>query len=339
MEQLNWKCLPFGYIKTDYNVRCRYRDGKWSEPEVSSSEYVDVHIAATGLHYGQEAFEGMKAYMGKDGKVRVFRWNENAKRLMLSAEGVKMAQVPEKLFREAVFKVVNLNRKFVPPYGSGATLYIRPLLFGSGAEVGVKPAAEYTFLVFVTPVGPYFKEGIKPVNMMICRDVDRAAPLGTGIYKVGGNYAASLRAIVKAKAEGYSSTIFLDAKEKKYIDECGPANFFGIKNNTYITPKSESILNSITNKSLIDVAGSLGIKTERRRVQVEELSSFTEAGACGTAAVISPIGKIVDPDMNMIYEYCRDGKPGEITMKLYNKLTGIQLGDVEDEFGWMTEVE
>lgn len=339
MEQLNWKCLPFGYIKTDYNVRCRYRDGKWSEPEVSSSEYVDVHIAATGLHYGQEAFEGMKAYMGKDGKVRVFRWNENAKRLMLSAEGVKMAQVPEKLFREAVFKVVNLNRKFVPPYGSGATLYIRPLLFGSGAEVGVKPAAEYTFLVFVTPVGPYFKEGIKPVNMMICRDVDRAAPLGTGIYKVGGNYAASLRAIVKAKAEGYSSTIFLDAKEKKYIDECGPANFFGIKNNTYITPKSESILNSITNKSLIDVAGSLGIKTERRRVQVQELSSFTEAGACGTAAVISPIGKIVDPDMNMIYEYCRDGKPGEITMKLYNKLTGIQLGDVEDEFGWMTVVE
>lgn len=339
MEQLNWKCLPFGYIKTDYNVRCRYRDGKWSEPEVSSSEYIDVHIAATGLHYGQEAFEGMKAYMGKDGKVRVFRWDENAKRLKLSAEGVKMAPVPEELFREAVFKVINLNRKFVPPYGSGATLYIRPLLFGSGAEVGVKPAAEYTFLVFVTPVGPYFKEGIKPVNMMICRDVDRAAPLGTGIFKVGGNYAASLRALVRAKTEGYSSTIFLDAKEKKYIDECGPANFFGIKNNTYITPKSESILNSITNKSLIDVAESMGIKTERRRVPVEELSSFTEAGACGTAAVISPIGKIVDPDMNMIYEYCRDGKPGEITMKLYNKLTGIQCGDVEDEFGWMTEVE
>lgn len=339
MEQLNWKCLPFGYIKTDYNVRCRYRDGKWSEPEVSSSEYIDVHIAATGLHYGQEAFEGMKAYMGKDGKVRVFRWDENAKRLKLSAEGVKMAPVPEELFREAVFRVINLNRKFVPPYGSGATLYIRPLLFGSGAEVGVKPAAEYTFLVFVTPVGPYFKEGIKPVNMMICRDVDRAAPLGTGIFKVGGNYAASLRALVRAKTEGYSSTIFLDAKEKKYIDECGPANFFGIKNNTYITPKSESILNSITNKSLIDVAESMGIKTERRRVPVEELSSFTEAGACGTAAVISPIGKIVDPDMNMIYEYCRDGKPGEITMKLYNKLTGIQCGDVEDEFGWMTEVE
>ena len=339
MEQLNWKCLPFGYIKTDYNVRCRYRDGKWGDLEVSSSEYIDVHIAATGLHYGQEAFEGMKAYMGKDGKVRVFRWDENAKRMILSAGGVKMAPVPEELFREAVFKAISLNRKFVPPYGSGATLYVRPLLFGSGAEVGVKPAAEYTFLVFVTPVGPYFKEGIKPVNMMICRDVDRAAPLGTGIFKVGGNYAASLRALVKAKEQGYSSTIFLDAREKKYIDECGPANFFGIKGNTYITPKSESILNSITNKSLIEVAGSLGIKTERRRVPVEELSSFTEAGACGTAAVISPIGKIVDPDKNMIYEYCKDGKPGEVTMKLYNKLVAIQNGDAEDEFGWMTVVE
>ncbi len=339
MEQLNWKCLPFGYIKTDYNVRCRYRDGKWGDLEVSSSEYIDVHIAATGLHYGQEAFEGMKAYMGKDGKVRVFRWDENAKRLIFSAGGVKMAPVPEELFREAVFKVINLNKKFVPPYGSGANLYIRPLLFGSGAEVGVKPATEYTFLVFVTPVGPYFKEGIRPVNMMICRDVDRAAPLGTGIFKVGGNYAASLRALVKAKELGYSSTIFLDAREKKYIDECGPANFFGIKDNTYITPKSESILNSITNKSLIEVAGSLGIKAERRRVPVEELSSFTEAGACGTAAVISPIGKIVDPDTNMIYEYCKDGKPGEVTMKLYNKLVAIQNGDAADEFGWMTVVE
>ncbi len=339
MEQLNWKCLPFGYIKTDYNVRCRYRDGKWGDLEVSSSEYIDVHIAATGLHYGQEAFEGMKAYMGKDGKVRVFRWDENAKRLIFSAGGVKMAPVPEELFREAVFKVINLNKKFVPPYGSGANLYIRPLLFGSGAEVGVKPATEYIFLVFVTPVGPYFKEGIRPVNMMICRDVDRAAPLGTGIFKVGGNYAASLRALVKAKELGYSSTIFLDAREKKYIDECGPANFFGIKDNTYITPKSESILNSITNKSLIEVAGSLGIKAERRRVPVEELSSFTEAGACGTAAVISPIGKIVDPDTNMIYEYCKDGKPGEVTMKLYNKLVAIQNGDAADEFGWMTVVE
>jgi branched-chain amino acid aminotransferase len=339
MENLNWGCLPFGYIKTDFNIRCIYKNGKWGKQEVSSSEYIDVHIAATGLHYGQEAFEGLKAYMGKDGKIRLFRWEENAKRLISSADGIKMAAFPIDMFREALFKVIQLNKRFVPPFGSGATLYIRPLLFGSGAEVGVKPASEYTFLVFVTPVGPYFKDGIKPVNMLICRDVDRAAPMGTGIYKVGGNYAASMRAIMAAHNGGYSNTIFLDAKEKKYVDECGPANFFGIKDNTYVTPKSESILNSITNMSLIEIADMLGMKTERRQVPVEELSTFVETGACGTAAVISPIAKIFDPEKNMIYEYCKDGKPGIETMKLYNKLTAIQNGDEPDPFEWVTIVD
>jgi branched-chain amino acid aminotransferase len=339
METLDWKNLPFGYMKTDYNIRSVYKDGKWGKLEVSASEYIDIHIAATGLHYGQEAFEGLKAYMGKDGKVRLFRWEENAKRMLSSAEGVKMAQFPVDMFREAIFKVINLNRKFVPPYGSGATLYIRPLLYGSGPEVGVKPSSEYTFIVFVSPVGPYFKEGIKPVNMLICRDIDRAAPLGTGIFKVGGNYAASMRAIIAARNGGYSSTIFLDSKEKKYIDECGPANFFGIKGNTYVTPKSESILGSITNMSLIDIAESLGMKAERRPVPVEELAEFSETGACGTAAVITPIAKIVDPDKNKIYEYCRDGKPGPVSMMLYEKLTAIQCGDAEDTFGWITIVD
>ncbi len=339
MDTFDWKNLPFGYVKADHNIRCFYKDGKWGELIVSESEYIEIHIAATGLHYGQEAFEGLKAYMGKDGKIRLFRWEENAKRLVSSANGIKMAEFPVEKFKEAVFRVVQLNKRFIPPYGSGATLYIRPLLYGSGAEVGVKPASEYVFIVFVTPVGPYFKGGVKPVNMMISRDYDRAAPKGTGIYKVGGNYAASLRAGIAAKEQGYSSTIFLDAREKKYIDECGPANFFGIKNNTYITPRSESILNSITNMSLIDVAQSLGIKTERRQVALEELSEFTEAGACGTAAVISPIGKIFDPDTNRVYEYCKDGKPGPVTMKLYNKLTGIQYGDETDEFGWISIVD
>lgn len=339
MEKLDWGSLPFGYLKTDYNIRCIYKDGKWGELEISSSEYINVHMAATGLHYGQEAFEGLKAYMGKDGKVRLFRWEENAKRLTGSSNGIKMAVFPVELFHEALFKVIQLNKSFIPPYGSGATLYIRPLLFGSGAEVGVKPASEYTFLVFVTPVGPYFKDGVKPVNMLICRDVDRAAPLGTGIYKVGGNYAASMRAIIAAHDSGYSNTIFLDAKEKKFIDECGPANFFGIKDNTYITPKSESILNSITNMSLLEIAKSLGMKTERRPVPVEELSTFVEAGACGTAAVISPIAKIFDPEKNKIYEYCKDGKPGDQSMKLYKKLTSIQCGDEPDPFGWVTIVE
>jgi branched-chain amino acid aminotransferase len=339
MENFNWGSLPFGYIKTDYNVRAVYKDGKWGKLDVSSSEYIDIHIAATGLHYGQEAFEGLKAYMGKDGKIRLFRWQENAKRLLGSAAGIKMAAVPVEMFKESLFKVIQLNKRFVPPYGSGATLYIRPLLFGSGAEVGVKPASEYTFLVFVTPVGPYFKDGVKPVNMLICRDVDRAAPLGTGIYKVGGNYAASMRAIIAARDGGYSNTIFLDAKEKKYVDECGPANFFGIKDNTYVTPKSESILNSITNMSLIEIAKSLGMKTERRQVPVEELSTFIEAGACGTAAIISPIAKIFDPEKNKIYEYCKDGIPGAESMKLYNKLVAIQCGDEPDPYGWVTIVE
>jgi branched-chain amino acid aminotransferase len=336
MELLDWKSLPFGYFRTDYNIRYVYKDGKWGKPEVSTSEYIDIHIAATGLHYGQEAFEGLKAYMGKDGRIRLFRWEENAKRMISSAEGIKMAPVPVEMFRDAIFKVIQMNKKFVPPYGSGASLYIRPLLFGSGAEVGVKPSAQYTFIVFVTPVGPYFKEGIKPVNMLICRNFDRAAPLGTGIYKVGGNYAASMRAVIAARDGGYASTIFLDAKEKKYIDECGPANFFGIKDNTYITPKSESILNSITNMSLIDLARDLGMKTERRQVPVDELSTFAETGACGTAAVISPIAKIVDPDMNKIYEYCKDGNPGEASMKLYHKLVAIQCGDEPDNHGWIT---
>lgn len=339
MEQFDWKNLPFGYIKTDYNIRCHYRNGKWGHLEVSSSEFIDIHIAATSLHYGQEAFEGLKAYMGKEGKIRLFRWEENAKRLIHSARGIIMEPFPIDLFKEALFKVINLNRRFIPPYGSGASLYIRPLLYGSGPEVGVKPSDEYTFIIFVTPVGPYFKGGIKPVNMLICRDVDRAAPKGTGSFKVGGNYAASLRALVKAKEEGYASTIFLDAREKKYIDECGPANFFGIKDNTYITPKSESILNSITNMSLLEIAPKIGLKTERRPVPVEELSTFTETGACGTAAVISPIGKIFDPETNIIYEYCKDGNPGILTMKLYNKLVAVQYGDEPDEFGWITIVE
>jgi branched-chain amino acid aminotransferase len=339
METIDWKNLPFGYIKTDYNLRSVFKNGKWGDIEVSSSEYIDIHIAATGLHYGQEAFEGLKAYMGKDGKIRLFRWEENAKRMISSANGVVMEPFPVEMFKEALFRVIQLNKKYVPPYGSGATLYVRPVLYGSGAEVGVKPGSEYTFIIFVTPVGPYFKGGVVPVNMIISRDVDRAAPMGTGTFKVGGNYAASMRAIVAARKGGYSNTLFLDAKEKKYIDECGPANFFGIKNNTYITPKSESILNSITNMSLIEIAESMGMKTERRMIPVSELASFEEAGACGTAAVISPIAKIFDPAENKIYEYCKGCVPGEITMKLYNKLISIQYGDEADEFGWITIVE
>jgi len=335
MQNIDWKNLPFGYMPTDYNVRCYNKNGQWGELEITSSEYINIHMSATSLHYGQEAFEGMKAYMGKDNKIRIFRWQENALRMKNSAIGIKMAPVPEELFHSAIVKAISLNTKYIPPYGTGATLYIRPLEIGTGAEIGVKPGNEYMFMVFVTPAGPYFKEGFNPVNMMICYDHDRAAPLGTGHIKAGGNYAASLVSLEKGHELGFASVIYLDALEKKYIDECGPANFFGIKNNTYITPKSSSILPSITNKSLMELALSMGMKVERRPIPLDELDSFDEAGACGTAAVISPINKIVDHVNNKIYEYCKDGKPGPLSVKLYNKLTAIQFGDEPDEFGWI----
>lgn len=339
MENIDWKSLPFAYMKTDFNVRCYYRNGKWGELEVSDSENLTISIASTCLHYGQEAFEGLKAYMGKDGKIRLFRWKENAKRIQNSARGILMPEVPTELFEEAIKKAVTLNKKYIPPYGQGATLYIRPLLIGLGPEVGVKAAKEYMFMVFVTPVGPYFKEGFKPVNIMICRDFDRTAPLGTGSYKVGGNYAASLNSLKVAAEAGYSTTLYLDAKEKKYIDEAGPANFFGIKNNTYVTPKSTSILPSITNMSLMDLAKDMGMNVERRPIPVEELETFEEVGACGTATVITPINKIFDPDKDKIYSYCCDNEPGKISSTLYHHLVALQFGDVEDKFGWIDFIE
>ncbi|MBD5267643.1 MAG: branched-chain amino acid aminotransferase [Bacteroides sp.] len=338
-NELDWGNLSFGYIPTDYNVRCYYRNGKWGEIEVSSSETVTMHIAATSLHYGQEIFEGLKAFRGKDGKVRVFRLEENAKRIIESAKGIMMAPVPVELFTEMVKKVVKLNERFVPPYGSGASLYIRPLEIGMSAQVGVKPASEYLFLILVTPVGPYFKEGFKPTNICIMREFDRVAPKGTGRWKVGGNYAASLDAGERAHALGYSAVLYLDPKEKKYIDECGPANFFAIKDGKYITPASESILPSITNNSLMQLARDMGIEVEQRHIPLEELAEIQEAAACGTAAVASPVAEIDDIDTGVKYVVSNDGKPGPIVTALYNKLRGIQLGEEEDIHNWNTIID
>ena len=339
MEQINWGSLGFGYMKTDYNIRCTYKDGAWGELEVSDNEYLTMHMAATCIHYGQEAFEGLKAFRGKDGKIRVFRMDDNARRLQDSCEGTMMAELPVEKFKEAVVKAVKLNERFVPPYESGASLYIRPVLFGTGAQVGVSPANEYMFILFVTPVGPYFKGGFQTTPFVIMREFDRSAPLGMGKFKVGGNYAASLVAGAKAHELGYSNVFYLDAREKKYIDECGAANFFGIKNNTYITPKSSSILPSITNRSLMTLAEDLGLKVEQRQVAVEELATLEEAGACGTAAVISPIERIDDYDEKKSYVFSKDGKPGPISTKLYEKLRGIQYGDEPDTHGWVTVIE
>lgn len=339
MDNLNWSELSFGYLPTDYNIRCYYRDGKWGELEVSTSENVTMHMAATCLHYGQEAFEGQKAFRGKDGKIRIFRVEDNAKRMQDSARTIMMEPFPVDKFVEAVKKVVKLNERFVPPYESGASLYVRPLLIGTGAKVGVQPSDEYLFIVFVTPVGPYFKGGFKPANMVIMREYDRAAPNGTGNIKVGGNYAASLKSGQIAHDKGYASVLYLDSKEKKYIDECGAANFFMIKGNTYSTPESRSILPSITNRSLIQIAEDMGMTVERRKITLEELPDFDEVGACGTAAVITPIGRIDDADTGKSYIFSKDGQPGKVCEKLYHSLRAIQYGDVADPYGWITVIE
>ena len=336
---IDWKNLSFGYLPTDYNVRCTYKDGKWGDIEVSTSETLNLHMAATCLHYGQEIFEGLKAFEGKDGKVRIFRLEENARRIRESAEGVLMAPIPEELFKEMVVKVVELNHRFVPPYGTGASLYIRPIELGISAQVGVKPAREYIFIIFVTPVGPYFKEGFKPTNICIMREFDRVAPKGTGRWKVGGNYAASLSAGEKAHELGYSAVLYLDPREKKFVDECGPANFFAIKEGKYITPASESILPSITNRSLMQLAKDMGIEVEERHIPVEELDEIQEAAACGTAAVASPVAEIHDLDNGKKYIVSKNGEAGPVTTKLYERLRAIQLGDYPDLHSWNTVID
>ena len=331
-ELFDWANLGFGYHKTDYNVRCYFRNGKWGEIEVCSEETIPIHMAATCLHYGQEAFEGLKAYRCPDGKVRVFRPGENAARLQSTCRGILMPELPTERFIKMVEMAVRLNERFIPPYESGATLYVRPLLIGTSAQVGVHPSEEYLFLILVTPVGPYFKGGFKANPYVIVRDFDRSAPLGTGRYKVGGNYAASLYANTLARQKGYACEFYLDAKEKKYIDECGAANFFGIRGNSYITPQSTSILPSVTNKSLMQLAEDLGMTVECRPVAEEELETFDEAGACGTAAVISPIARVIDPDYGKIYEFGQEA--GRVSKLLYKALKDIQYGRAADTYGW-----
>ena len=334
-QELDWGNLSFGYIPTDYNVRCYFRDGKWGEIEVSQSEEISLHIAATCLHYGQEIFEGLKAFRGKDGKVRVFRLEENARRIQESAKGILMEPLPLEKFKEMVLKVVKLNERFVPPYGSGATLYIRPYMFGISPVIGVKPADEYQFRVFTTPVGPYFKGGVKPITIKVS-DFDRAAPHGTGHIKAGLNYAMSLHAIVTAHQEGYDENMYLDAGSRTYVEETGGANFlFVTKDNKVITPKSDSILPSITRRSLMTVAKDyLGLEVEERPIAFEEVKDFAECGLCGTAAVISPVGKIVDHGKEIAFPSGMT-EMGPITQKLYDTLTGIQMGRIEAPEGWI----
>lgn len=334
---LDWKNLGFTYRKTDYNIRYTWKDGVWGEGVLSSDEYIPMHMAATCLHYGQEAFEGLKVYEQQNGDVVVFRDVENALRLNRSCKKIFMPEVPEKMFQDAIDRVVHANRHFVPPFGTGATLYVRPLIIGTGARIGVRPADEYMFIVMVTPVGPYFKEGFKPVTLVVEEEFDRAAPNGVGDVKVGGNYAAGLRASFKAKAAGYTEALYLDAREKKYLDESGPANFFGVtRNGQYVTPASNSVLPSITNMSLIQIAEDMGMRPQRRSIAVDEIFDFVDAGCCGTAAVITPVKSITWRDRKV--EYCLDDKPGDYCTRLYNRLVNIQLGLEADNYGWIRKL-
>ena len=332
---LDWKNLPFDYIRTDYNVRSYYKDGKWSEPELTTDETIQMHMADPCLHYAQEAFEGLKAFETADGRIVTFRPDENAKRLQSSGGQILIPSIPEDMFLNAIQKVVSANARFVPPFGTGASLYIRPLVIGVGPQVGLGPAREYIFIVFVTPVGPYYKGGFKPVKALVIEEFDRAAPLGMGAYKVGGNYAAGLMGNDFAKKKGYPIILYLDPKEKKYVDEFGTSNFIGIWENKYITPSSKSILPSITNKSLAEIAKDMGMTVEKRQIEISEIEKFDEIGAVGTAAVITPINLIHYGEHDFVYG---NDEPGPIITKLYSKFTKIQTGEDEDKFGWLKEI-
>lgn len=334
-KNIDWSNLGFAYMQTDMRYVSNYKNGAWDEGALTSDANIVLNECACVLQYAQTCFEGLKAYTTEDGHIVTFRPDLNAKRMADSAARLEMPVFPEERFVEAVHKVVEANAAYVPPYGSGATLYIRPYMFGSNPVIGVKPADEYQFRVFTTPVGPYFKGGAKPITIRVC-DYDRAAPHGTGHVKAGLNYAMSLYAIVDAHQNGYDENMYLDAATRTKVEETGGANFIFItKDNTVVTPKSSTILPSITRRSLLYVAEKyLGLKTEEREVYLDEVKDFAECGLCGTAAVISPVGKIVDHDKEICFPSGME-KMGPTIQKLYDTLTGIQMGHIEAPEGWI----
>ncbi|MBQ3932200.1 MAG: branched-chain amino acid aminotransferase [Lachnospiraceae bacterium] len=337
-KDIDWSNLGFGYIVTDKRYVSNFKDGKWDDGELTSDDKVVISECAGVLQYSQSCFEGLKAYRTKDGHIVTFRPDLNAQRMMDSAVRLEMPAFPKERFIDAVVETVKANAAYVPPFGSGATLYIRPYMFGSSPVIGVKPAEEYQFRIFTTPVGPYFKGGAKPITIKVS-DFDRAAPHGTGNIKAGLNYAMSLHAIVKAHEEGYAENLYLDPATRTKVEETGGANFIFIKGNKFITPKSDSILPSVTRRSLEVVAKDyLGLEVEEREVFFEELKDFDECGLCGTAAVISPVGKIVDHGNEIAFPSGMD-EMGPTIKKLYDTLTGIQMGEVEAPEGWIKVIE
>ncbi len=334
---INWKKLGFVYRRTKCHIRYVYRDGEWDGGRLEESETIPLHVAATALHYGQAAFEGLKAFRCRDGRVRIFRPEMNAARMVDTARRICMAPVDEPMFMEAVRRVIKANLEYVPPYGTGGALYIRPLLFGSGPQIGVTPAVEYTFIVMVMPVGSYYRGGLKPMRAVVYDEYDRSAPLGLGNVKVGGNYAAAMAPHELARREGIPSVLFLDAREHKYIDEFGTSNFIALTHdNKYVTPDSHSILPSVTNKCLQRLAKELGMTVERRPVEFEEIPQFATVAACGTAVVITPVNEITRGQT--VYRIGPERGCLPILQKLYDRITAIQTGDGPDDHGWMKEV-
>ena len=334
-KNIDWSNLGFGYVKTDYRYVSNFKNGAWDEGTLSTDDMVTISECACVLQYAQTVFEGMKAYTTEDGRIVVFRPDLNAERMENSAKRLEMPVFPKDRFVDAIVKLVEANADYVPPYGSGATLYIRPYMFGTNAVIGVKPADEYQFRAFCTPVGPYFKGGVKPITIRVS-DFDRAAPRGTGHIKAGLNYAMSLHAIMDAHRQGFDENMYLDPATRTKVEETGGANFlFVTKDNKVVTPKSDSILPSITRRSLVYVAKEyLGLEVEEREVYFDEVKDFAECGLCGTAAVISPVGKIVDHGK----EICMPSgmtEMGPVTKKLYETLTGIQMGRLETPEGWI----
>lgn len=334
---IDWKNLAFQYLPTNGYVVAEYADGAWSAPELRTEPYIPLHVAASCLHYGQEIFEGLKAFTTREGRVVMFRPEMNARRMQLSADRLCMVAPPEELFVAACAQAVELNREFVPPYGTGASLYIRPLLLGTEATVGIKSSSTYLFLVLVTPVGPYYKDGFTPVEATIVEGYDRAAPFGTGQAKTGGNYAASLLPSKIGKEMGYPIILFTDPAEHKYVDEFGTSNFLGITAaGEYKTPVSSSILQSITNDSLQTLAAEMGLTVVRAPIAIADLGQFLEVGACGTAAVITPICAVHDGDA--VYRFGDACVAGPTLTELYTRLQGIQYGELPDTHGWLVDV-
>ena len=334
-KNIDWSNIGFGYMPTDYRYVSMYQNGSWDEGVLTSDPNITLNECACVLQYAQTCFEGLKAYTTEDGHIVTFRPDLNGERMENSAKGLEMPPFPKERFVDAITKVVEANAAFVPPYGSGATLYIRPYMFGYDSIIGVKPANIYQFRVFCTPVGPYFKGGAKPITIRVS-DFDRAAPHGTGHIKAGLNYAMSLHAIVDAHKNGFDENIYLDPQTRTKIEETGGANvIFITKDGKLVTPKSNSILPSITRRSILQVARDyLGMETEEREIYLDEVKDFAESGLCGTAAVISPVGKIVDHGKEICFPAGME-KMGPVTQKLYETLTGIQMGHIKAPEGWI----